>query len=201
MNKINRVTGMKSPQDVLAYWLDELGPEGWYAGGDALDAEITEKWLPTWERAAEGSLGLWLTCASETLAYIVVTDQFSRNIFRGDKKAFLLDNAALAAAKAAISKGWDLQIDGMARQFFYMPFMHSENLFEQDRAVRLICSRMPDGGEANLIHARAHREIIRRFGRFPYRNEAFGRADTPEETTFKADGGYGAILEELRANA
>lgn len=192
---------MKTPQDVLAYWLDELGPDGWYKGGDALDAEIREKWLGTWERAYEGSLGLWLTCASETLAYIVVTDQFPRNMFRGDKKAFALDKSACAAAKAAIAKDWDLQIDGAARQFFYMPFMHSEDIFDQDRAVRLICSRMPDEGDANLIHARAHREIIRRYGRFPYRNAAFGRTDTPDEIAFKANGGYAAVLETLRADA
>lgn len=192
---------MKTPQEVLAYWLDEVGPSGWYAGGEALDAEIASRFRQTWERAAEGSLGLWLTCASETLAYILVTDQFSRNIFRGQAKAFSTDAGACIAAKVAIAKDWDLKIDGMARQFFYMPLMHSENLFDQDRAVRLICSRMPDGGAENLDHAKAHREIIRQFGRFPFRNEALGRKTTSAEKAFLDNGGYGAILRELRSTA
>ncbi len=192
---------MKTPQDVLAYWLDEVGPKGWYAGGEALDAEIKERFGPTLELASEGALGLWLTCASETLAYIILTDQFSRNMYRGTAQAFATDPAACIAAKVAIAKDWDLKIDGMARQFFYMPLMHSENLFDQDRAVRLICSRMPDGGEGNLVHAKAHREIIRKFGRFPFRNDALGRKTTAAEQDFLDNGGYGAILQELQATA
>ena len=192
---------MKTPQDVLAYWLDEVGPKGWYAGGEALDAEIKERFGPTLELASEGALGLWLTCASETLAYIILTDQFSRNMYRSTAQAFATDPAACIAAKVAIAKDWDLKIDGMARQFFYMPLMHSENLFDQDRAVRLICSRMPDGGEGNLVHAKAHREIIRKFGRFPFRNDALGRKTTAAEQDFLDNGGYGAILQELQATA
>ncbi|MEY1555725.1 DUF924 family protein [Yoonia sp. R2331] len=192
---------MRTPQEVLAYWLDEIGPKGWYAGGADLDDEIRTRFGETWQLAADGALGLWLTCASETLAYIILTDQFSRNMFRGQAKAFDTDPAACIAAKVAIAKDWDLKIDGMARQFFYMPLMHSENLFDQDRAVRLICSRMPDGGEANLLHAKAHREIIRRFGRFPFRNEALGRATTEKERQFLEQGGYGAIMRELEAAA
>lgn len=190
---------MKSAQDVLAYWLDELGPKGWYAGGDALDAEIRERFLTTWEAASNGALGMWLTCPSETLAYIIVTDQMPRNMFRNDAKAFALDNAARAAAKMAINKGWDMRIDEPARQFFYLPLMHTESQIDQDRAVRLIHDRMPDTGEGTIDHARAHREIIRRYGRFPYRNAALDRNSTEAEVAFMSGGGYADILHEVQS--
>lgn len=190
---------MKSPQDVLAFWLDEIGPEGWYAGGDTLDQQIRDQFLPTWERAARGDLGLWLTCPSETLAYLIVTDQMSRNIFRNEAAAFETDALALAAAKLAIKNDWDKRINEPARQFFYLPLMHSENLTDQDRAVRLIHTRMPETGKNNIDHAKAHREIIRLYGRFPFRNAALGRVSTQAEQDFMSDGGYGAILRKVTA--
>ena len=126
-----------SPEDVLAFWLDEIGPDGWYAGGDELDQKVRDRFLPLYERACAGALSLWLTYPSGTLAYIILMDQFTRNMFRDTDKAFASDGIAKAAAKAAISKGWDMRIDEPARQFFYMPLMHSECLVDQDRAVRL----------------------------------------------------------------
>lgn len=186
---------MSTPEDILAYWLDEQGPKGWYKGGAALDAEIRDRFMDDWIRATEGTYAMWLTYPSGTLAYIILTDQFPRNMFRDTAKSFSSDNLARAAAKMAISKGWDKRIDGMARQFFYMPLMHSENLCDQDRSVRLIKERMPDGGEANLIHARAHREVIRLFGRFPTRNEALHRDSTQPEAAFVETGGYRKALE------
>ncbi len=190
-----------TPQDVLSFWLDECRPEDWYRSDDELDTKIRDKFLSTWERAADGALGLWLTCPSETLAYIILTDQFSRNMFRGSPKSFQLDPAAKAAAKMAIKREWDLRIDEPARQFFYMPLMHAENLCDQDRAVRLFHTRMPETGVHNIDHARTHRKIIRRFGRFPYRNESLGRKSTPAEQDFLDNSGYGAILNELKEGA
>ena len=190
---------MKTPQEVLAYWLDEIGPKGWYAGGDALDADIRTKFLTTWEAAADGSLGLWLTCPSETLAYIIVTDQMSRNIHRYGAQAFETDKIAMAAAKLAINNDWDMKIDEPARQFFYLPLMHSENRSDQERAVRLIHTRMPETGVNNIDHAKAHREIIRLFGRFPFRNAALGRVSTQAEQDFMSNGGYGAVLRKVQA--
>jgi uncharacterized protein (DUF924 family) len=188
-----------TPDSILKYWLDEKGPETWYAGGEALDAEIRERFSEAWEELMAGSFGLWLTYPSGALAYIILSDQFPRNMFRGEAKAFASDKAARAAAKAAISRDWDLKIDEPARQFFYLPLMHSENLSDQDRAVRLICTRMPETGQSNLVHARAHREVIRKHGRFPFRNEALGRKSTGAESTFLANGGYMAIVNELRS--
>ena len=189
---------MVTPEDVLSYWLDEVGPSGWYQASDALDQEIRDRFEDAWDGAMEGRHALWLTYPSGTLAYIILLDQFPRNMFRGSGKAFSSDRFALAAAKQAIGKNWDLKIDEPARQFFYMPLMHSENLCDQDRCVRLMHERMPQEGAANLLHARAHREVIRKFGRFPYRNTALGRNSTTSEAAYMTDGGYGATVEELK---
>jgi uncharacterized protein (DUF924 family) len=184
---------------VLAYWLDELGPAGWYEGSDAIDAAIRDRFLPAWEQAQAGAYGLWLTYPNGALAYILLTDQFPRNMFRGSGQAFATDRQALAAAKAAIGHGWDMRINEPARQFFYLPLMHSENLTDQDRAVRLILDRMPETGASNLLHARAHREVIRKFGRFPYRNDALARSTTAHERDYVANGGYGQTVRALQA--
>lgn len=192
---------MVTPESVLNYWLDEKGPAAWYAGGEALDAEIREKFLAAWDELMQGGYGLWLTYPSGALAYIVLADQFPRNMFRGQAKAFASDAVARSAAKAAITHDWDMKIAEPARQFFYLPLMHSENLSDQDRAVRLICTRMPQTGASNLVHARAHREVIRRHGRFPFRNEALGRKSTEAETAFLTGGGYMAIVNELGASS
>lgn len=192
---------MSTPDEVLAYWLDEVGPEGWYAGGDELDAAIRDRFDEAWDRAFEGGLSLWLTYPSGTLAYILLTDQFPRNMYRDEARSFALDRAALAAAKMAISRGWDMKISEPARQFFYLPLMHSENLCDQDRCVRLILTRLPEHGEPNLLHARAHREVIRRFGRFPYRNAALDRKTQPAEREYLDRGGYGVTVNEMREAA
>ena len=192
---------MIGPDEVLAFWLDEKGPEKWYVSEEALDAEIREKFGDAWQNARDGAYSMWLTYPNGSLAYIILTDQFSRNMFRNDGQAFATDRAALAAAKSAIAKGWDKRIDAPARQFFYLPLMHSENLSDQDRCVRLMCERMPDHGGSNLLHAKAHREVIREFGRFTYRNDALGRATNAQEVKFLANGGYGSIVRSLQSSA
>jgi uncharacterized protein (DUF924 family) len=191
---------MVAPEEVLSFWLDEVGPKGWYAASDELDAKIRERFLGVWENARDGAHSLWLTYPSGTLAYIILMDQFPRNMFRGEGRAFSTDRPALAAAKAAIHRKWDLRIDEPARQFFYLPLMHSENLCDQEQCVRLICARMPEFGDSNLMHARAHREVIRLFGRFPYRNAALSRHSTGAETDYVAKGGYGETLRQLQAD-
>lgn len=192
---------MKRPEDVLAFWLDECSPEDWYKSDPAFDAVIRERFLATWQASSEGALGLWLTYPSGTLAYIILNDQFPRNMFRDKGEAFASDEVALAAAKMAISRRWDIQIDEPARQFFYLPLMHAENLPDQDRAVRLFHSRMPETGHMNVDHACAHRAVIRDFGRFPYRNNALGRRTTAAEQEFLDAGGYRAAIAEQRQTA
>ena len=189
---------MQKPEEVLRYWLDEIGPEGWYSASAALDAEIRSKFLSSWEGAMDGACGLWLTYPVGTLAYIVLTDQFPRNMFRDTEQAFASDRHARAACKVAVTRDWDQRISEPARQFFYLPLMHSENLVDQDRCVRLVAARMARNQSDNLLHAQAHRDVIRQFGRFPFRNLAQGRVSTPAEQTWLAAGAYGSALRALR---
>ena len=188
-------------KDVLDFWLDEIGEDGWFGGGDELDGKVRDRFLPAWEAAMEGRLGLWLTSPREALAYVILLDQFPRNMFRGDPRSFAADPLARAAAKTAINREWDLKVPERERMFFYMPLEHSENLVDQDRCVRLTKARMPTLGAGYLVHARAHREQIRRFGRFPTRNEILRRPSTPEEAEFLAKGGYPALVRELQGEA
>lgn len=190
---------MVTPEEILAFWLDETGESGWYNPTDALDESIRNRFGSPLEAAVEGAFGLWLTYPSGTLAYLILTDQLPRNMFRGQGKAFETDHLARAAAKMAIDRCWDMKIDEPARQFFYLPLMHSENLADQDRCIRLMKERMPITGKGNMLHAQAHREVIRTFGRFPYRNEALARAGTKGEAEYLDKGGYGHTVKALQA--
>lgn len=183
---------------ILDYWTN-LGPEGWYVGGAALDAEILKKFLGDWNVAANGGAQSWQSSAEGMLAYLILTDQMPRNMFRDTAQAFATDPKALAVASRAWRHGTDLKIAEPLRQFFYMPLMHSESVFDQQRCVSLIASRMSKTGAGSTLHARAHREIIRRFGRFPFRNAALGRDSTADEVAFLTQGGYGEIVRSLGA--
>lgn len=188
---------MSDPVEVLDYWLGDLGPEAWYAGGAELDAEIRERFFLLWQAALDGGIEHWVEGTVGTLAYLIVTDQMARNMHRGTELAFATDPQALAAARKAVDAGWDLGAPEPDRQFFYLPFEHSEDLADQDRCIALMQDRLP-GSPENLLHARAHRDIIARFGRFPFRNKALGRETTPEEQAFLDNGGYGAVVEALK---
>jgi uncharacterized protein (DUF924 family) len=187
---------MSDPIEVLDYWLGAVGPDGWYAGGADLDGEIAALFGPIWQAAHDGHIEHWVDGAAGTLAYLVVCDQFSRNMHRGTALSFATDARARGAAQHALDQGWDLDAPEPERQFFYMPFEHSEDMADQDLAVALMIERMPNHPDLAL-HARAHREIIAQFGRFPSRNQALGRENTPEEQAFIDAGGYGAILRSL----
>jgi uncharacterized protein (DUF924 family) len=195
------MTMMPKAQDLLDFWFDEIGEKGWFGGGDELDQKIRDRFLATWEAGIEGRLGLWLTTPREALAYVILLDQFPRNMFRGDPRSFASDALARAAAKTVINREWDLKVPERERVFFYLPLEHSENLVDQDRSVRLTRARMPELGADYLLHARAHREQIRRFGRFPTRNEVLRRQSTPQEAEFLAKGGYPALVKELSGEA
>jgi uncharacterized protein (DUF924 family) len=191
---------MADPVEVLDFWLGEIGPKGWYAGGDAIDAACRDRFAELWQAAHDGGLEHWVDGAAGTLAYLIVTDQFSRNIHRGSALAFATDARARAAAHKALAAGWDMDAPEPERQFFYMPFEHSEDPADQELAVQLLSERlasMPD----MALHARAHQEVIRRYGRFPTRNAALGRISSPDEEAYLADGGYAALVERLKSHA
>jgi uncharacterized protein (DUF924 family) len=190
---------MSDPIEVLEFWLGEVGPEGWYAGGEALDDECRTRFLDLWQAAHEGGLEHWVDGTVGTLAYLVICDQLARNMHRGTDLAFATDARALAAARQAVEAGWDMGAPEPERQFFYMPFEHSENPADQELAVRLLTERMASDPEMAL-HARAHQAIIARFGRFPFRNAPLGRDTTPAEAEFMASGGYAAEVARFRAS-
>lgn len=187
---------MASPIEVLDFWLGQIGPEGWYAGTAEIDA-LCQDFLPVWQAAQSGGLDHWVEGTIGTLAYLILTDQLPRNLFRGQSDSFATDPQARAAARRALAEGWDMNAPEPDRQFFYMPFEHSEDLQDQDLAVSLMETRLASDPEMAL-HARAHRAIIARFGRFPSRNAALGRTNTPDEAAFLAEGGYAAMVAALR---
>lgn len=201
MNKMINLADkvMIRPEEVLEFWLDELSPQDWYVGGDALDAKIRDRFLDGWQNAMDAKFGMWLTYPTGALAYIILTDQLPRNMHRGGRGSFASDHLARAAARMAIKQNWDQKIDGAAQQFFYMPFMHSESLTDQERCVRLVKTRMAQPNTSTLTHARAHREVIRQFGRFPARNEALGRRSTSSELAYLAAGGYSLTMQDIAA--
>lgn len=189
---------MSVTDNILEFWLHDVGPKGWYAVDAEVDAEITRRYVGEWEAARRGEREVWCNGPRGTLAYLILNDQFPRNMFRGDPRAFATDDRARNAAGAAIEKGWDLKIAEPERQFFYLPFMHSEDPADQDRCCALFTERMSETGKEGALHAHAHREVIQSFGRFPYRNEALGRDMTPAEEKFLSEGGYGAAVRAVK---
>ncbi len=188
-----------TPEGILDFWLNEVGPDRWYVQDEALDETIRRRFLAAWRAARNGAYDCWLTEPATALALLILLDQFPRNMFRGQAESYAADERALRLAKLAIARGHDMRTDEPARQFFYLPLMHSENVNDQDRCVRLFSCRMPRTGAANLGHARAHREVIRRYGRFPYRNAALGRETTADEAAYLEAGGYAHTVSELAA--
>ena len=172
---------------VLDFWLGapdsrERGRprKAWFRKSDEFDREIRERFLALWEEASRGGLGNWDTTPLAALALVVVLDQFPRNMFRGDARAFSSDARALAAASAAVDRGFDRPLLPHERTFFYLPFEHAEDLAAQRRSLELFGAFDPD----NLEWARRHHAVVERFGRFPHRNAVLGRRSTPEEIEF-----------------
>jgi uncharacterized protein (DUF924 family) len=189
---------MADPVEVLDYWLGEVGEDRWFNGGADLDADIQARFSELWAAARDGGLEHWAEGTVGTLAYLILTDQMSRNMHRGSADAFATDPGALAAARRAVAEGWDMQAPEPERQFFYLPFEHSEDPADQETAVALMAERLTD--PEMLLHARAHQMIISRFGRFPYRNAALGRTSSAEEVEFIEKGGYMEFVNALKAS-
>jgi uncharacterized protein (DUF924 family) len=154
--------------------------EIWFKKDASFDAEIRAQFGGHWEQASAGAYDHFAETAKGRLALLILLDQFSRNLFRGDGRAYSNDVKALALAKDGVETGHDMAISKIERVFLYLPFEHSENLEDQHRMMAL-CVNLP---ERNLEWARKHLVIIERFGRFPHRNEVLGRETTPEEAKF-----------------
>jgi uncharacterized protein (DUF924 family) len=174
-----------TPADVIAFWR-EAGPKRWFEKDTKFDDDIRERFLALHETAAAGKLAAWEASAEGALALLILLDQFPRNMFRGEPRAFATDSLALAIASRAILNGFDGAFPDL-RGFFYLPFEHSEDLTDQEHAVAFYRAQNDADG---LKWAEIHADIIRRFGRFPHRNTVLGRVSTPEELKFLTDGGF-----------
>jgi len=178
---------MIRPRDVLDFWF-AAGPEKWFKKSDDFDAEIRRRFGETHAQAAAGKLDGWAADAQGSLALILVLDQFSRNLWRNDHRAFAQDAKALALADDAVRRRFDVETPLTARKWFYMPYMHAEDLAAQERGIVYFAQRLED--PETMKFAVEHRDIIRRFGRFPHRNAILGRETTPEEQSFLDEGGF-----------
>jgi uncharacterized protein (DUF924 family) len=199
---------MTTPQTVIDFWFGEL-TDGfsdaahrgrWYAFDEAFDRLIEDQFAGALRAAQAGELKPWMDDARGQLAFIVLTDQFSRQIHRGTAQAFATDALALSAAREGITRGTDRELEFNHRSFFYMPFEHSEALLDQHTGVGLFAQlrgetppRYRQHAGEGLRHAQQHRDIIQRFGRFPHRNALLDRASTEAEVEFlaQASGSFG----------
>jgi uncharacterized protein (DUF924 family) len=170
---------------VVAFWRD-AGPALWFAKDPAFDARFRERFLLDHESAARGELAQWQSTPEGALALVLLLDQFPRNAFRDTARMYDTDAMARKVAITAFAAGYDQGVERELRKFFVLPFTHSEDLADQDRSVALVRRIGPD----DLAHAEHHRDIVRRFGRFPHRNAILGRESTPQEKDYLANGGY-----------
>ena len=173
------------PRDIVSFWID-AGPHRWFAADPDFDALTRARFLDAHEDAARGDLPGWDASPEGALALILLTDQFPRNMFRATPRAFATDALAVRAAEKAIARAFDRAYQPPLRRFFYLPFMHSERLADQERSVALYRALDGDG----LRYAEIHRDAIARFGRFPHRNPVLGRAMTAEERKYLDEGGF-----------
>ncbi|WP_309643701.1 DUF924 family protein [Phenylobacterium sp.] len=179
-----------TPHDVTGFWRT-AGPQKWYAKNAKFDDAIALKFEPVHHAAARGEYDGWAASAEGALALLILLDQFPRNLFRGSPHAFATDGKARQVARTAVNAGFDRVVEPELRQFFYMPLEHSEDLADQDEAVRLFTLVKDETGDAeSLKWANLHRDIIVRFGRFPHRNASLGRVSTPAELAFLEEGGF-----------
>ncbi len=174
-----------SPNEVVKFWRD-AGPERWFRKDVAFDTLFRERFAAEHEAAARGDLAGWQDSAEGALALLILLDQYSRNSFRNTASMFATDAQAVAIADTAITRGFDRVVGDDMRRFFYLPFMHSERLADQERSVALYRALDGDG----LRYAEIHRDAIARFGRFPHRNPVLGRAMTAEERKYLDEGGF-----------
>jgi len=178
------------PNDILAFWR-AAGPRRWFAKDAEFDAQIRVQFESVHLAASRGEHIDWAQTPEGALGLLILLDQFPRNLFRGSAHAFATDPLARMIAARAIDAGFDQKVPVELRPFFYLPFEHSERLEDQARSVALAeAHKAASGDEGTLKWAILHREIIVRFGRFPYRNAALGRTTTPEEQAFLDEGGF-----------
>ena len=183
MDQHKAPSGAVAAAECLDFWFTEHGPDDWYSGDAAFDVRIADRFSDTHRIAEQSGLFEWRTTPEGRVAELIVLDQFSRQLYRGQPRAFASDGIALALAQELHDRGLEAGLDPAHRQFALMPFMHSELLSVHDAADKLFRAF---GNDKLLQFAKSHRDVIARFGRYPMRNAALGRASTPEEETYIA---------------
>jgi len=185
-------------QDVLDFWFAEAGTTHWFAADAAFDAQIRARFGEAVEAAANGRLDDWMATPAGWLALLILLDQFPRNLYRDDPRAWAADASAQRVALSGMARGDDRQLHAVQRVFAYLPLEHAEDSALQRRSVELFEALLAEAAperrqqfEDYLDYARRHREVIARFGRFPHRNATLGRVSTPEETLYLAQPGAG----------
>ena len=174
------------PEEIFLFWKD-AGADKWFTSDPAFDAEVLARFIETYEAGMRGELDGWERSTYGAFALVILFDQFPRNMFRGTPRAFATDEKAKQIGERAIAAARDQAVDPEVHTFFYLPYMHSELLADQERCVALMAR---SGKQENIKYAEIHRDAIARFGRFPHRNEILGRKSTPEEIAYLEGGGF-----------
>ena len=175
-------------QTILKFWFDEIDHTQWWSKNDEFDQRVRERFAVIHAKAIRCELFDWRKDAEGRLAEVIVLDQFSRNMFRDSPLSFAHDSLALALSQEAISAGSDQELSPIQRSFLYMPFMHSESLVIHEIAMALY---KKTGIQSNLDFEIKHREVLKKFGRYPHRNRILGRVSTKEEIEFLKQPGSG----------
>jgi len=169
--------------ELVKFWFSPGAKKRWFDSTIEFDNELRDKYAELYEAACRGELDHWRDDVESALALVILFDQIPLNIFRGQPRSFASDGQARAVAVDVIGRNWDKSLSDEQKAFLYLPFMHSEMLEDQDRSVALFRAA---GLENNLRFALHHREIVRRFGRFPHRNAILGRPSSDEEQAWLA---------------
>ncbi len=177
------MTVSESPQSIVEFWFSDKVRPLWFQSTAEFDDEVRRRFDPLWQQAAAGKLDSWAGTSQGALALVIILDQLPLNMYRGDPLCFSTETKSRAIAKLAIEQNLDTELSGEQKAFLYMPFMHSESMQDQDKSVSLYEAA---GLAENLKFARHHRDIIRRFGRFPHRNIILGRQSTEAELAYLA---------------
>lgn len=172
---------LETPQSILEFWFSEPARQSWFDSTPEFDRELRDRFQRVWEAARDGRLAEWETSPDGALALVIVLDQFPLNMFRGRPESYATEAQSRGVAERAIARGFDRTLDDAGKAFLYIPYMHSEELEDQERSVALYEAA---GLDDSLKWARHHRDIVRRFGRFPHRNAVLGRTNTADETAY-----------------
>src|SRR5690606_13894623 len=170
---------------LLDFWFNQVGEKGWWGHDPLLDRLCKARFMKTWEEKRRLPAEDFIERADEALAAVLLFDQLPRNMFRQSATAFATDPLARDIARGAIAHGYDIQIGGAGRLFFYMPFQHSEALEDQELSLTLFEAA---GDQQSLDFAREHHAVVKQFGRFPHRNAVLGRSDRPGEAEAATQG-------------